>query len=288
VANNNDTILLCTTNEMTMCEPTQANIPVATTIAGSDSGGGAGIQADLKTFAALGVYGTCAITAITAQNTVGVQQAYPLPPELVAAQIDSIISDLPCHAAKTGMLATAAIIEVVADRVRHHNIPHLVVDPVMVATSGGRLLLEAAEDVYIKQLFPLAEVITPNAAEASVLLGQPIESIQQMRQAAAALCQLGPRAAVITGGHLSDNAVDIVYDRESDDLRELSSPHIDSPGTHGSGCIFSSAVAAYLIKGSTRLEAITQAKQFTRQAIQAALPIGAGPGPVNPGTFIKK
>ena len=271
-----------------MSEQAQANIPVAMTIAGSDSGGGAGIQADLKTFAALGVYGTCAITAITAQNTVGVQQAYPLPPELVAAQIDSIISDLPCHAAKAGMLANAAIIEVVASRIRLHNIPHLVVDPVMVATSGGRLLLEAAEAVYIEQLFPLAEVITPNAAEASVLLDRPVESIEQMRQAAAELCELGPRAAVITGGHLSDNAIDVIYDSESDDLRELSSPKVDSAGTHGSGCTFASAIAAYLAKGNTRLEAIKQAKQFTMQAIEAALPLGEGPGPVNPGKSVDK
>ncbi len=270
-----------------MSEQARTNIPVAMTIAGSDSGGGAGIQADLKTFSALGIYGTCAVTAITAQNTVGVQQAYPLPPELVAAQIDSIISDLPCHAAKTGMLANAAIIEMVADRIRRHNIPHLVVDPVMVATSGGRLLLEAAEAVYIEQLFPLAEVITPNAAEASVLLERPVESIEQMRQAAAALCELGPRAVVVTGGHLSDKAIDIIYDSESDDLRELASPKVASAGTHGSGCTFSSAIAAYLAKGNNRLEAIKQAKRFTTQAIQAALPLGEGPGPVNPGTFIK-
>ena len=270
-----------------MTEQVQPDVPAAMTIAGSDSGGGAGIQADLKTFAALGVYGTCAITAVTAQNTVGVQQAHPLPPELVAAQIDSIISDLPCHAAKTGMLANAAIIEVVADRIRRYNIPHLVVDPVMLATSGGRLLLEAAEAVYIEQLFPLAEVITPNAAEASVLLDRPVESIEQMRQAAAELCELGPRAVVITGGHLSDNAIDIIYDSESANLRELASPKVASAGTHGSGCTFSSAIAAYLARGSTRLEAIKQAKQFTMQAIEAALSLGEGPGPVNPGTFIK-
>jgi len=256
------------------------------TIAGSDSGGGAGIQADLKTFAALGVYGTCAITAITAQNTVGVQQAYPLPPELVAAQIDSIISDLPCHAAKTGMLANAAIIEVVAGCIRHHNIPHLVVDPVMVATSGGRLLLEAAEAVYIEKLFPLAEAITPNAAEATVLLDGPVESIEQMRQAAVALCELGPRAVVVTGGHLSDNAIDIVYDSENDDLRELISPKLSSAGTHGSGCTFSAAIAAYLAQGAELLEAVRQAKEFASTAIEGALPIGRGEGPVNPGEFV--
>jgi len=176
------------------------------------------------------------------------------------------------------MLANAAIIEVVADRIRHHNIPHLVVDPVMVATSGGRLLREAAEAVYIEQLFPLAEVITPNAA---------VESIEQMRQAAAALCDLGPRAVVVTGGHLNDKAIDVIYDSENDDLRELSSPKVDSVGTHGSGCTFSSAIAAYLARGSTRLEAIKQAKQFTMQAIEAALPLGEGPGPVNPGAFVR-
>ncbi len=269
-----------------MSEQTQASIPVAMTIAGSDSGGGAGIQADLKTFAALGVHGTCAVTAITAQNTIGVQQAFPLPPELVAAQIDSIISDLPCHAAKTGMLATAAIIEVVADRISHHRIPHLVVDPVMVATSGGKLLREDAETAYIELLLPLAEIITPNMTEAGVLLGRPVENLEQMREAAIALCSLGPQAAVITGGHLDEAAVDIFYDRQTEELRELTGRRIESAGTHGGGCTFSSAIAAYLAKGSTRLEAIKQAKQFTMQAIEVALPLGEGPGPVNPGRLV--
>ena len=269
-----------------MAELAKRPIKVAMTIAGSDSGGGAGIQADIKTFAALGVHGTCAITAITAQNTVGVQQAFPLPPELVAAQIDSIISDLPCHAAKTGMLATTAIIEVVADRIRHHQIPHLVVDPVMVATSGGKLLLEDAETAYIELLFPLAEIITPNMAEAGVLLGRAVENLAQMREAAIALCSLGPRAAVITGGHLDEAAADVFYDRQTEQLREFAAPRIESPGTHGSGCVFASAIAAYLAQGSDLAAAVEGAKQFTARAIAAALPLGEGPGPVNPGRLV--
>ena len=266
-----------------MSEQTQASIPVAMTIAGSDSGGGAGIQADLKTFAALGVHGTCAVTAITAQNTIGVQQAFPLPPELVAAQIDSIISDLPCHAAKTGMLATAAIIKVVADRIRHHQIPHLVVDPVMVATSGGKLLLEDAETAYIELLLPLAEIITPNMTEAGVLLGRAVENLSQMREAAIALCSLGPRAVVITGGHLDEAAVDVFYDRQTEQLREFTAPRIQSPGTHGSGCVFASAIAAYLARASDLAAAVECAKEFAARAIASALAIGQGPGPVNPG-----
>jgi len=147
--------------------------------------------------------------------------------------------------------------------------------------------LEAAEAAYIEQLFPLAEVITPNAAEASVLLDRPVESIEQMRQAAAALGELGAQVVVVTGGHLSDTAVDIVYDGESDSLHEITSPKVASAGTHGSGCTFSSAIAAYLAKGSSRLAAIKQAKQFTTQAIEAALPLGEGPGPVNPGKSVE-
>ncbi len=271
-----------------MAEPAKRPIAVAMTIAGSDSGGGAGIQADLKTFASLGLHGTCTITAITAQNTVGVQQAFPLPPELVAAQIDSIISDLPCHAAKTGMLATAAIIEVVAERIRHHQIPHLVVDPVMVATSGGRLLLEAAETAYIDLLLPLAEVITPNMAEASALLGRPVESLEQMRAAAQALCELGPRAVVVTGGHLAESAVDVFCDAETGQVHEFSGPRLASAGTHGSGCVFASAIAAYLARDYEPLEAVERAKLFAAQAIESALPLGQGPGPVNPGRFVAR
>ncbi len=269
-----------------MAELTKRPIAVAMTIAGSDSGGGAGIQADLKTFAALGVHGTCAITAITAQNTVGVQQAFPLPPELVAAQIDSIISDLPCHAVKTGMLATAAIIEVVADRIQHHQIPHLVVDPVMVATSGARLLLEAAEAAYIDLLLPLAEVITPNMAEASALLGQPVENLEQMRAAAQALSELGPQVVVVTGGHLAESAVDVLYNGETGTTHEFTGPRLDSAGTHGSGCVFASAIAAYLAGGYEPLAAVKRAKAFAAQAIESALPLGEGPGPVNPGESV--
>ncbi len=258
------------------------------TIAGSDSSGGAGIAADLKTFAAFGVHGTCAITAITAQNTGGVQQAYPLPPELVAAQIDSIITDLPCHAAKTGMLATAEIIRAVAERVRTYNIEPLVVDPVMVATSGSRLLAEEAVEVLVEELFPLATVITPNIAEAAALLGRPAGNLDQMRAAVGALCALGPRAVVITGGHLCGEAVDVFMDSRSGQIHELSAPRVTSDGTHGSGCTFAAALAAALAKGAGLREATQQAKEFTAQAITTALPLGQGPGPVNPGAMVSR
>ena len=263
-----------------------AEIPVAMTIAGADSSGGAGIAADLKTFAALGVHGTCAITAITAQNTRGVQQAYPLPPALVAAQIDSIIADLPCHAAKTGMLATAEIIRAVAERVRIHNIHPLVVDPVMVAASGSRLLAEGAVTVLVAELFPLAEVITPNIQEASALLDRPVDNLDEMRSAAEELCDLGPRVAIITGGHLPGEAIDVLMDSRAGQLHELKGPRVATAGTHGSGCTFAAALAAGLARGADLLEAVRQAKEFTTQAIAAALPLGEGPGPVNPGRMV--
>ena len=261
-------------------------IPVAMTIAGADSSGGAGIAADLKTFAALGVHGTCAITAVTAQNTRGVQQAYPLPPSLVGAQIDSIITDLPCHAAKTGMLATAEIGCTVAERVRTHNIHPLVVDPVMVAASGGRLIDEEAVAVLVAELFPLAEVITPNIAEASALLSRPVEPLEQIRAAASELCELGPRAVIITGGHLPGEAIDVLVDSRTGQTHELTGPRVATAGTHGSGCTFAAALAAELAKGADLLEATEQAKQFTTEAIAAALPIGEGAGPVNPGALV--
>ncbi len=261
-------------------------IPVAMTIAGTDSGGGAGIAADLKTFAALGVHGTCVVTAVTAQNTQGVQQTHSLPAALVSAQIDSIITDLPCHAAKTGMLATAEIITTVAERVRAHHITPLVVDPVMVATSGGRLIEEEAVEALLKELLPLADLLTPNMAEASVLLSQPVENLQQMQAAARQLCELGPRAVVIKGGHLPGAAVDVLVDSRTGQAHQLRGPRMDTAGTHGSGCVFAAAVAAALAKGAELSAAVREAKDFVTQAIATALPIGKGPGPVNPGGLV--
>jgi len=251
----------------------------ALTIAGSDSGGGAGIQADLKTFAALGVYGSSAITALTAQNTLGVQGVYPVNPEFVGQQIDSVMSDIGAHAAKTGMLFSAEIIQVVAERVRRWGIEQLVVDPVMVAKSGDRLLREDAIDALRRELLPLAYVVTPNLGEASVLAGFEAHNKPTMEQAAQAIYALGARIVVVKGGHLADCADDLVYDGTS--MRWLPAERIDTPHTHGTGCTFSAAIAALLAQGHDPLEAIARAKDYLTAALRAAQPIGAGHSPVN-------
>jgi hydroxymethylpyrimidine/phosphomethylpyrimidine kinase len=233
----------------------------ALTIAGSDSGGGAGIQADLKTFAALGVYGSSAITALTAQNTLGVQGVYPVDPEFVGQQIDSIMSDIGADAAKTGMLFSVEIIQVVAACARRWGIEKLVVDPVMVAKSGDRLLREDAIDALKRELLPLAYIVTPNLGEASVLAGFEVNNKPAMEQAARAIYALGARIVVVKGGHLADCADDLVYDG-AESMRWLPAEHIDTPHTHGTGCTFSAAIAAFLAKGHTPLEAIARAKDY--------------------------
>ncbi|MDQ2944025.1 MAG: bifunctional hydroxymethylpyrimidine kinase/phosphomethylpyrimidine kinase, partial [Candidatus Dormibacteraeota bacterium] len=223
-------------------------LPTALTIAGSDSGGGAGIQADLKTFAALSVHGTSAITAITAQNTLGVTEIMELPPALVAAQIESVMQDIGAQAAKTGMLSSAAIIEVTCAAISHHNIRHLVVDPVMVAKGGARLLRDDAVDALRTRLLPLAAIVTPNLPEAEVLLGRSIRTLDDRRQAARDLVAMGARAAVVKGGHADDElAIDHYFDGA--ELVELHSPRIATENTHGSGCVFSAAIAAGMAKG---------------------------------------
>jgi len=254
--------------------------PVALTIAGSDSSGGAGIQADLKTFTVLGVYGMSAITAITAQNTVAVREALVLEPALVAAQIDAVMEDIGCDAAKTGMLGTAEVVGVVADRIAGHGIPNVVVDPVMVAKSGDSLLAEDAVQVVIERLLPQARLVTPNIPEAEVILGREIE-MQDMAGAARALCDLGPAAAVVKGGHLEGPALDVLYDAESGQLHELSAPRIPSTDTHGTGCTFSAAIAAFLARGMEVLPAVRWAKRFVTAAIERGLPLGKGHGPTD-------
>lgn len=253
------------------------------TIAGSDSGGGAGIQADLKAFAARGVYGMSALTAITAQNTVGVQEVFELPAEFVAQQIDSVMSDIGADAWKTGMLSNAEIIQVVADRARHYRVELLVIDPVMVAKSGDPLLREEARDALIQELVPLAYVITPNHHEAQVLTGMEISSVKDMREAAVAIHAMGARNAVVKGGHLpgASNAVDVLYDGRQ--FTELDAPRIDTPNTHGTGCTFASAIAAELAKGHNVYEAVRIAKQYLTAALRAGadLHIGEGHGPLN-------
>lgn len=263
-------------------------MPTVLTIAGSDSSAGAGIQADLKTFAALGVYGTSAITAVTAQNTKDVTAVQELPPDMVAAQIDAVVTDIRPDAVKTGMLADASIVEVVADRVREHGLPNLVVDPVMVAKSGDRLLREDAVAALRDLLLPLCAVVTPNLPEAEVLSGHSIASDDDIRRAAEEIVGLGAGAVVVKGGHRPDGrpsgreaaeAVDVLYDGSA--FREYSAPRIDTTSTHGTGCTFASAIAAYLARGEPLTEAVGRAKEYLTEALRRAYPVGGGHGPVH-------
>jgi hydroxymethylpyrimidine/phosphomethylpyrimidine kinase len=254
-------------------------LPVALTIAGSDSGGGAGIQADLKTFAALGVHGTSAITAITAQNTMGVTDILELPTSLIRAQVAAVVDDIGVQAAKTGMLSSASIIATVADAVDHFAIRNLVVDPVMVAKGGAKLLRNDAVSALRERLIPLAAVITPNLPEAQVLLEREIRSLDERRQAARDLVAMGARIAVVKGGH-ADDVTDVFFDGSQ--LVELQAERIDTLNTHGSGCVFSAAITAWLARGSDPLAAVREAKAFITQAIADSLELGHGHGPVNP------
>ena len=251
------------------------------TIAGSDSGGGAGIQADLKTFEALGVFGTCAITAVTAQNTVGVSAIHELPVAVVAAQIDAVATDVRPDAVKVGMLAGAAIVEAVADALVRHRLSHVVVDPVMVAKSGDRLLLPEAVEALIRRLLPLATVLTPNLPEAEVLLGRPVVTVADQEAAARDIAALGPRAVVVKGGHSAGDPVDVLFAEGA--LRHYSAPRIATRSTHGTGCTFSSAIAANLALGMPVAEAVGAAKRYLTGAIANAPGLGSGHGPVDHG-----
>ncbi|OGO49485.1 MAG: bifunctional hydroxymethylpyrimidine kinase/phosphomethylpyrimidine kinase [Chloroflexi bacterium RBG_16_68_14] len=260
-------------------------VPTVLTIAGSDSGGGAGVQADLKTFSALGVYGTSALTAVTAQNTQQVTQVLELPPELVAAQIDAVVSDIGADAVKTGMLATAEIVEVVAAKVREHGLRPLVVDPVMVAKSGARLLREDAVRALRERLLPLATVLTPNLPEAEVLLGRPLTSWDDVREAAEEIVSMGAQAVVMKGGHLPAGAgregpaTDLFYDGQG--FHEFTAARVETTSTHGTGCTFASAIAAALAKGESPRGAVALAKAYVTKALQSAYPVGQGRGPVH-------
>jgi hydroxymethylpyrimidine/phosphomethylpyrimidine kinase len=252
----------------------------ALTIAGSDSGGGAGIQADLKTFAAFGVYGASVITAITAQNTLGVTAIHGVPVEVVVSQIDAVLSDIGSDAVKTGMLFSTAIVEAVAGRLRSGGVARLVVDPVMVAKGGDHLLQEDAVIALRELLLPLATVVTPNAPEASVLADLEVVDGFTAREAARRIHALGPRVVIVKGGHLGgDRSDDVVFDGAAFDV--LSAPRIDTPHTHGTGCTFSAAIAAGLARGQSALEAARAAKAFLQGALEHAEPLGAGHGPVN-------
>jgi hydroxymethylpyrimidine/phosphomethylpyrimidine kinase len=261
------------------------NPPVALTIAGSDSGGGAGIQADLKTFAALKVFGTSALTALTAQNTMGVRRVHAVPADFVVAQVDAVLDDLPVHGVKTGMLATAATVEAVAAMAAAGRLPNLVVDPVMVASSGDRLLEPAAEESYRTRLIPHAVVITPNMWEAEVLLGRTIRTRDDQHRAARDLGRYGPAAVVVKGGHRLDDAgaeaVDVVWDGAT--TYELRSPWIDTRNNHGTGCSFAAATAAHLARGADLRTALASAKTFVTEAVAGAAGwrLGGGHGPLD-------
>jgi hydroxymethylpyrimidine/phosphomethylpyrimidine kinase len=257
------------------------NLPRVLTIAGSDSGGGAGIQADLKVFMALGCHGMSALTALTAQNTVEVSGIHVVPPDFVAAQIDAVVVDIGVDAAKTGMLATTEIVEAVADSVQSHGITRLVVDPVFVSKSRDHLLATDAITAMRTQMLPLAEVITPNLYEAGGLLGREIESLEDMGDAARALYDLGPRAVLVKGGHLQgDRATDIFFDGH--EVVTIDSERFVTDDTHGTGCALSAAIAARLAHGDQLIDAVRFAKEFISGAIKRGVRIGKGYGPVNP------
>jgi hydroxymethylpyrimidine/phosphomethylpyrimidine kinase len=251
---------------------------VALTIAGSDSGGGAGIQADLHTFAAHGLHGTSAITAITAQNSQGVLAWTAVDPELLAAQIDAVASDMKVAATKTGMLASAAGVEAVARAVRRHALGPLVVDPVMVARSGHRLLDPAAERAYFEFLFPLADLLTPNVLEAEALLGRPVRDAEAMRRAARDLRAMGPRAILVKGGGLADSPFSLDVLDDGTGTVEFAVPRVDTPNTHGTGCTLSAAITSRLALGESVVAAVRGAKDYLTEGLRRSYSVGRGRG----------
>jgi hydroxymethylpyrimidine/phosphomethylpyrimidine kinase len=255
-------------------------MPAALTIAGSDSSGGAGIQADLRTFAALEVYGASAITAVTSQNTLGVRGVEVLPARFVASQIDAVLDDVPIGAIKTGMLASGAVAEAVVVELTKCNVP-IVVDPVMVAKSGALLLDDDAVAIVGSRLLPLATLVTPNLAEAERLVGFPVRTVDEQERAARLLVDRGAKAALVKGGHSQGDPVDVLFIGESLTLKKLTSKRIDTPHTHGTGCTYSAAIAAYLARGLALVDAVTKAHAYVAIAIETAPGIGRGHGPLH-------
>ena len=251
-------------------------IPRALTIAGSDSGGGAGIQADLKTFSAFRVFGMSVITAVTAQNSMGVQGVENLPPAFVAQQLDSVLDDFGADAAKCGMLSTAPIIEAVAEVLRERPIANLVVDPVMVSKSGDPLLRPDARRALVERILPLALVVTPNLPEAGALTGFPVTDRESMEEAARRIADLGPRHVLVKGGHLKGDPVDLLWDGHV--FREFRGERIDSPNTHGTGCTLSAAIVAGLALGQSLTDSIARAKAYVTRAILEGFQAGRGVG----------
>ena len=249
------------------------------TIAGSDSCGGAGIQADLKTFSALGTYGMSVITAVTAQNTRGVLNVRELDPEIIRDQINAVFDDIEVDAVKIGMVSSAAIIGTIGEALKRHGARNIVVDPVMVSKSGCHLLREEAREALIKVLLPLAVVVTPNLFEGEVITGEKITTLAGMEKAASRIRQMGPGYVVVKGGHLEGDAVDVLYDGRH--FHYLKGVRIPTQHTHGTGCTFSSAIAAYLAGGCTVEEAATRSKEYINGAIANSFPIGHGVGPTH-------
>ncbi len=254
-------------------------IPIAMTIAGSDSGGGAGIQADLKTFAALGVYGTSALTSVTAQNTTDVSGVYDLPPDFIELQIETIATDIRVDAVKTGMLSSPEITHAVARAITKHGFEKVVVDPVMISKSGHALLAPHARKTIAETVLPLALVVTPNLHEAEALAGFPVPDKKAMKEAARAIFDMGPENVVVKGGHLDQSPCDILFDGR--DFHEFNGLRYQTKNTHGTGCTFSSAITACLAQGQSVTDSVAHAKQFISQAIKHSFPIGHGHGPTH-------
>jgi hydroxymethylpyrimidine/phosphomethylpyrimidine kinase len=250
----------------------------ALTIAGSDSSGGAGIQADLRTFAALEVYGASAITAVTAQNTLGVRDVVALPPAFVANQIDAVLDDIPIAAIKTGMLANAAIVDAVARELTKCNVP-VIVDPVMVSKSGAALLDDSAVDTLKRAIIPRATLITPNLAEATRLVGHTVRTVDEQEQAAKELVRMGAKAALVKGGHATGDPVDVLFD--GNEILRIFAERIDTQHTHGTGCTYAAAIAAYVARGEKLVVAVQHAHAFVQEAIRTAPRLGRGNGPLH-------
>ena len=253
---------------------------IALTIAGSDSGGGAGIQADLKTFHQFGVFGTSVLVAVTAQNTLGVSGVHVIPAETVEAQLTALVGDLPPHAVKTGMLATAEMVAIVAEGIRRNRFGNYVLDPVMVAASGDRLLTADAETLIMKELVPLATLVTPNLDEAEILVQDGVRTVAEMEQAGRSIVRQGACAALIKGGHLeSEEIVDVLV--TADEVHEFRGERIASNSTHGTGCTLSSGIVANLALGHGLRESVQSARDFVQRAIESAPGLGRGRGPLN-------
>ena len=271
--------------KLTAMNQNKFEYPRVLSIAGSDSGGGAGIQADLKTFSALGCYGMTAITALTAQNTCGVRSIHGVPPQMLCDQMDAVIEDIGVDAVKIGMLHSPEIVRTVAAAIDRHGLKNVVFDPVMVATSGAVLIDTAAVDVLVRELFSRVTVVTPNLDEAALLVGRSLTSAQDMEQAALDLLAKGARAVLLKGGHLpGDTVIDLLLTDTGEKIW-MQAPRIHSPNTHGTGCTLSSAIAAYLALGASLIEAVQQARLFVREALQAGAQVqtGKGSGPLNHG-----